>query len=63
MDALMDLINDLKTAKAAAKTGCRAGNGAGLPAQGAVLSGFRRGGKFDGLPRAAGGSANSRRVD
>ena len=40
----------------------RARNGAGLPAQGAVLSGFRRSGKLDRLPRAARGRADSRRV-
>ena len=63
MDALMDLINDLKAAKARGQDRRRARNGAGLPAQGAVLSRFRRGGKLDGLSRAAGGRADPRRVD
>ena len=38
MDALMDLISDLKTAKAAGKTDAELANGARLSAQGAVLS-------------------------
>ncbi len=37
MDALMDLISDLKAAKAAGKTDAELANGARLPAQGAVL--------------------------
>ena len=40
----------------------RARYGARLPAQGAVLSGFRRGRKLHGLSRAARGRAHSRRV-
>ena len=62
MDALMDLIKDLKAARAAGKTDERARNGAELSAQGAVLSRFRRGGKLHRLPCAAGGRADSRRV-
>ena len=43
--------------------GCATGDSARFPAQGAVLSGFRRSRKFDGLSRAAGSGADSRRVD
>ena len=63
MDALMDLITDLKAAKAAGKTDSGARDGARLPAQGAILPGLRRSGKLDRLSRAAGGRADSRRVD
>ena len=62
MDALMDLIKDLKAAKGAGQDRRRARNGAKLPAQGAVLSGFRRGRKLNRLPRAARGRADSWRV-
>ena len=62
MDALMDLIKDLKAAKGAGKTDSEPRHGARLPAQGAILSGFRRGRKLHGLSRAARGRAYSRRV-
>ena len=58
MDALMDLIKDLK-AKGAGKTDSELVTAQELPAQGAILSGFRRGRKLHGLSRAARGRAYS----
>ena len=63
MDALMDLIKRSQGGEGRGQERRRAGDGAGFPAQGAVLSGLRRGGKLDRLPRAAGSRAHSRRVD
>ena len=63
MDALVELIGELKAANAQ-RTRLRADHrGAGLPAQGAVLSGFRRSGKLLRLPRAGGSAAHPRRID
>ena len=63
MDALVELIGDLKSARAANRTGAANHLRAGFPAQSAVLSRFRRGGELIRLPRAAGSAANPGRVD
>ncbi len=62
MDALVELIGDLKAANAQQRARGANRRGAGLPAQGAVLSRFRRSRKLLGLPRAAGSAADSRRI-
>ncbi len=63
MDALMDLISDLKTAKAAGKTDVELAKGQDFQRKAQFYLGFCRGGKFKRLPRAARGRAHPRRVD
>jgi hypothetical protein len=62
MDALMDLIKDFKAVKAAGKADSELATTQNFQRKLQFLSGFRRGGKFDRLPSAAGGGKNSRRV-
>jgi nitrite reductase (cytochrome c-552) len=60
MDALMDLVDDLKAIEAVRNLHQRrvAAGWAGLPAEGAVLPGLHRGGEFDGIPCPAGVGAH-----
>ena len=59
LDALVDLINDIKAEKAEGGDGCSVGCRARLPAQGPVHDRLRDVGELDGLPCTAGSNCAS----